>query len=509
MATDKSDKQSPDAGAGKKPAEGLSMKERLLAQRRAEAEKTTGASSAPPVPAARPAATSAKSTASTGSSSPRRPTPSTGARGPEERAPRKQVSEDVRREIEMLKKRQDKWITYGWMVALGLLLIAGVTYYITSGQKRAAEEKERQRIESIRSFLDEAKALDMTKLDDIKKLRQMTEDPANDARWKVTDLDVHAKIQRMLSDGRRNEEEVTRKEEFQKGLSELEGLVTTAASMPAEDIAQRRRRVATFESGGGEMGVEFQQRVAKVKVAFDRAFVARLHDEAKTLAGKGAGEAKNALAAYTKAEDELIKLLDDAVRLKQEDLRKEYFDRFKVMITESDALVATIFTQDAIDKTAWLDLLTGPQKENWQHPGFSGWQIKDNVLQAVTDLGSKSTSIMSIGDREQWRDYVLELEFAVMKGDCDLHLRLGRAVNSTTPSYRIGTTGQGAFKPGATNTITATVIGSTVKLSYSDSEHSPSEELLNEYKSRKGGIGISVPPGAEIKISKMRIRPLR
>ena len=64
--------------------------------------------------------------------------------------------------------------------------------------------------------------------------------------------------------------------------------------------------------------------------------------------------------------------------------------------------------------------------------GFTGWQIKDGVLQGNTDLGSRSTSIMSIGDREKWRDFQLEMEFSVTKGDPVLHARLGASVNNTT-----------------------------------------------------------------------------
>ena len=146
MANDKSDKQNPSSSSGKKASDGMSMKDRILAQRRAEAGEADAAPAAPPVPAARPAqraaaaaaAAKAEASAKSASASVERAAPKPRAKlaasRDEERSARrdrKPVSEDVRREVEMLRKRQDKWITYGWIVALGLLVIAGGTYYVT------------------------------------------------------------------------------------------------------------------------------------------------------------------------------------------------------------------------------------------------------------------------------------------------------------------------------------------------------------------------------------------
>lgn len=521
MATDNSDKQSPDSSPSKKSADGMSMKERLLAQRKAAegAGAPSKPASAPPVPAARPAtrpaaapatkpaATSARSAAEEAPVA-KRPVKLSAAREEARSGSKKPVSEDVRREIEMLRKSQDKWITYGWMVALGLLLVAGVTYYITHGKKVAIEEAEKARIASIQTWIDEIKGLDLMKPADQDKFDALIKDPANEPRWKTTTLDAMATTTRIRSTIAKNREDQIQMKGLIDGINELEEIARNASSKSSEDLAKARRRLREYE-GRSELAIEQTQRVAKSAVQIEQAYAAKLHEEAKAAAAKGPSEIKNALAAYTKAEDEIIKLLDDATKKKLEDQKNFYLGHYKEMITECDALVATAFTPEVIDKTPWLDLLTSPGKDGWQQAGFTGWQIKDGVMQGLTELGAKATSVMSVGDREQWRDFVLEMEFIPVKGDPVLHARLGRTANTTTINYSIGTSGQNAFKPGSTNTITVTVIGSTAKASFSDSDHSASEDSLSQYMARKGGIGISVPPGAEIKVTKMRIKALR
>jgi hypothetical protein len=170
-----------------------------------------------------------------------------------------------------------------------------------------------------------------------------------------------------------------------------------------------------------------------------------------------------------------------------------------------------IFTPDAVERAPWMDLLSGEQKDKWQHPAFKGWQIKDGVLDGVgPDLDSKSTAIMSIGDQEQWHDFVLDCEFTLVKGEATFHFRLGPAVNNSTLSIPVSTSGGVPFKAGAPNQMTVSMIGSAFKVTFADPEHAPHEEPEVPWTiRRKGGIAISVPPGSEIKISKMKIKVLR
>ena len=546
MATENKD----NSAQGNTSGEGMSMKERLLAQRRA-AEAEGAKPSAPPVPAARPAAAkpaAAKPAAAASAPAPAAkpaPKPAASARSAaadesgdepapvkrapklagaksEERRERKQVSDEVRREVEMLRKRQDKWITYGWIVAAALLVIAGTTYFIVNGKKQAQIDAGVARFEAVKAFVDKFATLDPNKLADNEAGRKLVEDPTNDNLWKgvsvfqpVTkvSLDADSIVKAWYNRAKSKAEEIIRIRDLQQGLENLVNDANNASSKSAEELQKLRRRVNEYEGSGSDQGVEFLTKVASARVKVDRAYAQKLYDDAKAAAAKGPNEARAALVAYTKADDEITKMLDDASRgkSKNEELKAFLTEIFKSMITESDALVKQIFTPDVIEKTPWLDLMGADQKDKWQHPGFSGWQLKDGVIQGVgPDLGSKSEAIMSIGDLEQWRDYEYEIDFTVVKGDANFYWRVGAAVNNSVTNYSVSTVkGSPPFKAGQSYKMTGQMLASTFTLNFPDTEYSSVSEDLSWTRRRKGALAISVPPGSEVKISKMRLRVLR
>jgi hypothetical protein len=543
MATDRSnsDKNQPgdknDASSSKSTGDGASMKERLLAQRRAAAEAESAG--APPVPAARPApsgataraqaaAAAARSTpkaeapkaeapkaeapkAAAPSAASRRPVPLSAARE-EERAARrgsKGASAEVMKEVEMLRKSQDKWIMYGWIVAAGMLLIAGAVYFVVHNKKVKAEQEAEAHKAKITGFMQEVLALDEKKPADNKLIIEKLN--SNDD-WKVEEYNSYALLSAKRGAAQRESDRLKEQNELLEGIAELEGTCGNASSKSSDDLNKARRRAVDYEVRGAELDAAIKQRLAKAHLCIDKAYVAKLHDEAKALIAKGPAEARNALAAVQKAEDEIVRALDDATKTRKDvETVTFYSDQLKSIIPEGDALVAQIFTPDVIERTPWTDLLSGEQKDKWQHPAFKGWQIKDGVLTGVgPDLDSRQTAIMSIGDQEQWRDYVCEIEFVLVKGEAKVHFRLGAAVNNSTLSLEVSTGGGAPFKAGATNLMTSTVLGSSWKVTFSDPDHSPHEEPEVPWTiRRKGGIAISVPPGAEIKITKMRIKVLR
>lgn len=525
MANEQSDNQDLGSSSGKKPADGMSTKDRLLAARRAAAEGGGASPSAPPVPAARPA----------GSAAPRPATPVAAAKSlaqpasdstatakrpmklaaskEEERAARrgkKPVSEEVRREVDMLRKQQDKWITYGWIVAVVLLLIAGVTYFIVNAKKTAMDDIEKARVENVRTFLVDVDKCDIETLPGIEQLVKLTTDPANDPRWKTETLNARAIVSQKVGRAVSNKERIRVNTELLNGIVTLEEFARGASSKSSDELAKGKRRVLEYENQI-DLGLDNLQRVAKARMEIDRAYASKLHDEAKAAAGKGPSEARAALAFYTKAEDEITRLLDESVKgSKKNKEMQDYFQPiYQEMIVEADAIVAQVFTPEVIDKTPWTELLSGEQAAKWQHPGFAGWQIKDGVLLANTDLGSKSTAIMSIGDAEKWRDFVWECEFTLVKGEATFHFRLGSAVTNAVDSVTMSTTGSTAFRAGTPNLFTYSVVGSKVRQAFADPDRSALEMDLSTLKTRKGGIGISVPAGSEIKLAKMRIKVLR
>jgi len=421
----------------------------------------------------------------------------------------------------MLRKRQDKWITYGWIVAGALAVIAGTTYFVVKGKKDAQIEAGVKRFEAVKEFVEKIKPLKPEKLADNELGMKLIEDPANENLWKgvqvynpVTkaSIDADTEVKGMYSRFKAEKERLRSELELQQGLETLTADANNAASKSSEELQKLRRRIANYETDGSGQGLDFLTKVGTARAKVDRVYAQKLLDEAKAIAGKGAGEARNALTAFTKAEDEITKMLDDASRGKGKnpELKAYLEDLFKGLIVESDTLVKQIYTPEVIEKTPWLDLLA-IDKEKWQRPGFSGWQLKDGSIQAVgPDLGSKSEAIMSVGDGEQWRDYEYEIDFVVVKGDATFYWRVGAAVNQSVTNYPVSTNkGNPPFKAGQSYKMTGQMLASNFTLNFPDTEYNSLSEEMTWTRRRKGAIAISVPGGSEVKVTKMRIRVLR
>ena len=62
-------------------------------------------------------------------------------------------------------------------------------------------------------------------------------------------------------------------------------------------------------------------------------------------------------------------------------------------------------------------------------------------------------AILSIGDREQWRDFVLDVEFTLVSGECTLYLRLPRGMPANVETL--------ALSPDMSPSLVTSLIGST------------------------------------------------
>jgi hypothetical protein len=221
---------------------------------------------------------------------------------------------------------------------------------------------------------------------------------------------------------------------------------------------------------------------------------------------------RKALHDAQDAEDEIVRKLDAAVKAHEKvDVVTHWMDELKKQIPETDALARKVFTPEVIERTPWTDLLSGSQKDRWQHPAFQSWRIEDGVMTAVGPaLDAKQTAIMSIGDLEQWRDYVLDVEFVLVAGESTFHFRLGPAVNNSTLSLKVSTEFAPPFKAGISYNMTSTMLGSSWKVVFADRDHPPHEEEEVPWViRRRGAVAVSVPPGSEIRITRMRIKALR
>ncbi len=532
MATDKNE------NAGERP---LSMKERLLAQRRAEGEAQPGSApaaggsapppsrpSATPMPAARPATSRAAAVpppAAERTVTPR-PTVSSRATAPKpEAAPKaarrdaKTMSADVAREVELLRKRQDKWIMYGWVVAGVMILIAGGAWLYS---KKTVSDRESARVlyeTTMTNLMDEFAATQINSIDAAQKILSRAEetkafvrlsDGRQDIGWKDTYVPgVTSKVQSRVASATSYIKTQTETNELVNGLASLEAAVKDAANKKPEELVKLRRLLSEYEARAESIGTEFETRVARAKIDLNRAVAKRLFDDAKVVAAKG--EARAALTAYAKAEDELRTLMDEAYTRRNQDAISWVEPLYQEVITESDKISTAAFTADVIDKTPWTDILASPEIKG-ANDGFKGFrQENGQIVMVGPDPGSKREGIFSVGDLENWRDFVIELEFVPVRGHAKLYWRLGKQVQAAPDEVHIDLSGSDGYKPGQTYSITATYIGSKRTFEYSANLEVEPDVVdgIGWRKQRVGAFGAALVEGAEFKITKLRIKVLR
>lgn len=510
--------------AGERP---MSMKDKLLAQRRAA--EAAGGEAPAAAPAAKPAAPAAKPAAAP-AAKPAAPAPKPAparAAAAKPAAPaatgRREVNPDVKREVEELRKKQDKWLMYGWIVAGVLMAIAGTVYFTVQAKKNHEKQKYEQYKSTVASFMEDMLKLDPNKEADaqliLKKAEDKRESFGNDldgdvmVGWKNTKVlyenkDVPGRVQAMVGRAQSSLDAVKRQRELLAGLSAIESDVNNASSKKPEELQALKRRLGEYEAQAG-MGPEFDTRVSTAKVKIGRAYADRLFDEAKNLAAKGPGEARAALAAFAKAEDEFTTLLDEAYTKRNQEAIAYITPKFQAIVEESDKLATATFTSDVFARADARDILKTVEASKWGQDGLKGFRIDASGLQAIgLDPGSKKDGVFSVGDLEKWRDYELEFEFQIVKGEAQFYFRLGKQIQAAE-GFSVNP-GAEDWKAGETYTCKATLVGSNMRLEFSDNaSQEPRDVTLDWRRSRKGAFGVVVPQGSEVKISKLKLKLMR
>jgi len=404
----------------------------------------------------------------------------------------------------MLQRRENKIMTIAWIICAVLLLVAGGVWGMVQVKKSneaaafAAHEK------AVADFLVEMKAFDLNNEASANKAIEVAE--ARKDFWQ--DENIAGEVSGIAGRARSNLDSAKDKRETLDRLKGVEDGVQNAASQTPDQLAKVRRTIDDLAQRTELLGPEFKTRLDTARVAADRVYAARLHEDAKAQAAKGPSEARAALTAYTRAENEVTTLLDRAVKMKNTEAQEYFKQHFKDIITESDAVSTALFTPEVIEKTPWKDLLSGEQVKKWQNDGLKGFRIENGVLQAVgPDAGGK-LGVMSIGDVEQWRDFQMEIEFAV-EGGVTFFFRLGRRYDTSSESIQLSTVGNEGLKPKQPYTAVATFVGSKWTFAMPNSDIPQRDYDINWTRVRKGAFGVTVPEGASLTISKLRIRELR
>jgi hypothetical protein len=85
---------------------------------------------------------------------------------------------------------------------------------------------------------------------------------------------------------------------------------------------------------------------------------------------------------------------------------------------------------------------------------------------------------MSIGDKEVWRDFVVEMEITIVQGSCELFMRLSPAWQKNVESREL-TTDEGGLEAGRTYTYRFTVIASDLTEQIGEGDPAARSHLLD------------------------------
>lgn len=542
----------------------LSMKERLLAERKAQGESSSAPEAAstskptpkptpttPPAarrpvdgngtpstnavprsttspvakPAPRPAATPRPAAAAKPAATPAPgPKPTSTARPTSTRTPSRaratpeELGEaqhpDVKREINLLRQRESKTMMIAWIATGVLLVAAGITYVIVSGKKNAEQSAIEAQTALIRNFRTKAESFNVeTKqgAEDLIKFLQEDKLDGQEVHWQQNDW-LSGPMSTLLSRANATLQREVDKDFFFEQLTQAEAVAANAATKTPDEVVLARRKIKGLEDKAGNFGDDAVKRVANCRLQIEKVYLQRLWEDAKQQS-TDAGTLRAGVTAFAKAENACIDLFEKKIPDPTGELAKFAGERRLQIYADSDEAVGKLFTPDYVNQQPWTDLLAGDMISQWQNDQVSGFQIKDGVLQVVgPEANSTKLGLISIPKGLQWRDFVIEGEIELAKGRTDFYVRLLKRPDAAVDGPRIEVgNDDNQVKPGRKLAFVLTCIGSKVSWTFPGGE-GMTEKLdlpISPNRTRKGGFGASVPSGTEFKLTKLRIRILR
>jgi hypothetical protein len=463
----------------------------------------------PPAPAARPTNNSAHAT-SGASRAPARPAPAPERPfRPERRSERAQKQHA---EGHIVAEAEKKTMTIMWIVVGVLLLGAAVFIFQVKSKVNSVKQAEEAQITRVAQFRKDMEALkNSEKESDAVLLIERAENKAEFGAWKNTanEGDILAWVAKSKNLIENNH----LRADAQRQMADIEAKLARVNTLTSDDLMTLRRSIADIDGKQGLLDTAAIAQVSKSRVAVDRAYSSALHDEAKATAASN--PSKGALVKFAKAEEEILRLFEAAITGKNKDEEGYYKLKYQEIITESDALATAVFAPDVVEKTPAVDLLTGEPAQNWAAAEMTGFshRLEGGVLHLIgPDPTAKGSAVISNLDREreQVRDFVIDMQFTLESGETDLYLRVGKAFNAQKVEiYPISTKNDNAFVAGKTYEMKVTLIGSKLTVETEPSDVSHYENEIKWTKSRKGGVGFVIPDGTSLKITRFKVKTLR
>jgi hypothetical protein len=413
-----------------------------------------------------------------------------------------------------LRKRGTREVLISFGVALVIFGVAGLVLWRVLGEK-AAEKAERDRIQAgIDAFANRFRSIEIGTEDGARELIAYGED--NKAIW--ADLDaLGTEVIGRTAKAKEYLERLASQRELIQRLEKIEQVMARAAELPPSELAEQLRLMDELRPKALIVGTEFESRLDE-----DRADGERVHMERLIATAEAAAAAtpldRAALTTLQQCEDDVHRIFEGVYRLwdknRQDqalaEKKTDYEQKYKHAIELSDDAVERFFTPEVVEALPWRDLLADAGA--WKTGELKGYEhnFQNGTLHLIgPDPSVDGQAILSIGDKEVWRDFVVEMEVTLLSGYCELFFRLSPVWQKNVESREL-TTDEGHMEAGRTYTYVFSAIASTlVEEDRSEDSSGPRRDRISWTQIRRGGFGISVPKGTELKFTKLRAKVLR
>jgi hypothetical protein len=445
------------------------------------------------------------------------------ATGPKDAAPAKPAKRpakhkhhvDTEELHERLQKKGSREVLFAFIGAVVMLTAAGVVLWKVLGQHQDEAKAAQAYQDRVEAFKAKYQAYDIEAEATAKELIRFADE--NKELW--FNADFASDVMGRVAKAKTNLENQEEKRTLEQRLAEVEAILAKAAEIPPSELAEQRRRLDELTARSGVAGAEFQARLAKDREDAEKIYVERLVTSAEAAAATDPLD-RAALSTIQLAEDELFKLFEASYKAWTKNnqdptlaaRKDEHQTKYQAVVRLSDDAVSRFFTPAVIDGMPWRDLLASDQVAQWKWAEVKGFEhrIENGTLHLIgPDPSEKSEGIGSIGDREVWRDFLIEAEFTITKGVGTLYFRMPLVWQENILSHDL-LTDEGHLELERAYTYAFTLLGSTMlEEDRSEDTGGPTVSSISWTKPRKGAFGLSLPKDSEIKFTRLRAKILR